>query len=228
MKNRLILAALAAVVFLASCKKEEPTLTLLTVDGYAIDRATGDSVLNVKIRLRRDDQTTPGLGSSLRAFETLVDSTVTDSNGHFTFTVQKQPKRYCYEPIKEGYWYHTGMNVSLLDNPPGETAIVNLYPLTYLKVRIVNESPRQPADSIWYDGPTDASPEYVDDWYFPGIYSHDFGLVGENVDTSFIVTLQYFEAPLQYWDVTENGTTIRSFAYIGCTPFDTCLFEIKY
>lgn len=229
MKQKHVFLLFILPLLAAQCKKEEPTKKLITVGGYAYDLATKDSLADVKIRLRRDDITSAGGGSALRDYETLLDSTTTDANGFFSFTFLAEEKRYCYEPIKQGYWYHPSMTITYFgQSDAGSIDQVNLYPLTYLMVHIKNEAPAQATDSIWYDGPTDKSSKYIESFYSPGIYSHDFGLTGNQVDTSFIVTIKYNEAPLQYWDVTENGITTRSIAYVGCNPHDTCLVEIKY
>jgi hypothetical protein len=226
MKRKYLLFVLLLPFFAANCKKEE-THKLVTVGGYAVDVATGDTLADVKIRLRT--MSNWGASVQLRRFDVLIDSTITDANGFFSFTLtMEKDKNYCFEPIKENYYWHSGMTVTTVHTESGTNNPIQLIPLTYLKVNIRNDNPVNPFDSIYYKGPSDRSIIYYGDWYFPGVYSHNFSLTGTQVDTTFFVTLQYQEVPLQYWDVTKNGTTTRNAAYIGCNPRDTCFFQIKY
>jgi len=220
----LILLPLLAI----NCKKEE-THKLVTVGGYAVDVATGDTLADVKIRLRRKDRISGGMGYQLRGYEALLDSTNTDAKGYFSFTHNMEiNKSYAFEPMKDKYWYHPHMQLTTVHTESGKNNISQLFPLTYLEINIINEFPLNISDSIFYSGPSDFSPKFVSSWNSYTTFKHRFSLVGTEVDTTFFVTLLYYEVPLQYWDVTKNGTTIRNAAYIGCNPRDTCFFQIKY
>jgi hypothetical protein len=225
MKNPILLLTLFLILLTAACQKEEAS-TPVIVGGYAINHATGDTLAGVKVRLRRDDLS-PGSSSKLRGFETLVDSVLTDQNGYFEFRLPNNKEIYGFEPKEEGYYYNPGMYVFPVGNR-NYSGYVNFFPLTYLKVRLINKAPSQPTDSLWYDGPTDSSWDFVENYQNWNLYSHDFSLLGTNIDTTIFITLRYDEAPLQFWDITENGLTTRSFAYQGCSPHDTCNFLIEY
>jgi hypothetical protein len=229
MKTKCYLLFILLPLLLLNCTKEE-THKLVTVGGYAVDVATGDTLADVKIRLRRKDKISGGMGNQLRAYETLLDSTTTDANGYFSFTHKMDiNKSYAFEPIKNNYWWNPHMQLTSVHTESGTNNFTQLTPLTYLKVNIKNVLLSiNYSDSIYYKGPADRSCINADNFWLPSGYTHRFGLNGIEVDTTFFVTLLYYELPLQYWDVTKNGTTIRNAAYIGCNPLDTCFFEIKY
>lgn len=225
--KKLYIPLIVLVLLFSQCNKEEPT-QLITLKGYVTDLSNGDTIPNVKIGLR-ENRGSSFAGNALFYFPYTLDSVVSDENGAFSFSfLASERYTYCFEPIKENYWYSHGMTTESLGVPDHNRNVeVRLYPLTWLKVRIKNEAPAQTSDSIWYNGPHDRDIKYSKEWYAP-IYSHDFGLIGEYIDTTFYVALKYDEAPLQYWDVTENGQTVRSFAYAGCAPLDTCQLNIFY
>jgi hypothetical protein len=226
MKTKHFLLLILLPLLAINCKKEE-THKLVTVGGYAVDVATGDTLADVKIRLR----TMSKWGASVRLdrFDVLIDSSITDEKVFFSFTfLMEKDKNYCFEPIIENYFWHPSMTVTTVHIESGVENMVTLVPLIFLKMNIKNEYSSTSNDSIYYWGPIDRSSSYVDNWWHPQSYRHEFYKTGIEVDTTFFVTLQYQEVPLQYWDVTKNGTTTRHAAYVGCTPKDTCFFEIKY
>ena len=226
MKN-IYIPLIALVLLSTQCKKEETTENI-TLKGYVTDLSSRDTIPNIKVRLRHGDF--PGIGGNAPAdYFYLKDSAVSDEYGAFSFDfLARDDERYSFEPIDENYFYSSGMFVEFLTISDHDRNVnVRLYPLTWLKVRIKNEAPSHPSDSIWYDGPHDRDLVYSIKWYSP-IYSHNFGLKGENTDTTFYIALKYDKAPLQYWDITENNQTQRSFAYIGCDPLDTCESNIFY
>lgn len=226
MKTKRYLLFILLPLLALNCKKEE-THKLETVDGYVLDISNNDSLPDVKIRFRT--MSVRGASHRLSKFDVLLDSTTTDSSGFFSFTfLRTDDRNYAFEPIINNYYWNPSMTVTYVIPNVGFKHIVQPIPLTYLKINIKNNESGSSSDSIYYWGPSDRSSQYVDNWWYPSGYKHEFAQVGNNVDTTFYVTLQYQEVPLQYWDVTKNGTTIRNAAYIGCNPLDTCFFEIKY
>lgn len=224
------------VACLTSCDKQEKTYgkSTTTISGYVHDVVTDDSLPNVKLRLRADSR---GGSNQLKSFEQVLDSTYSDANGYYQFSFECAPDApygseafnyYAIEPVQEHYWKNPNMTLSTFgcgDNYL-DSRNVNIIPLTWIKVHIRNDPPAQTSDSVYYNGPSDESPQY-NTQLFDG-YAHEFGLRGAMADTIFFVTIKANTGPMHFWDVTESGVTTRSAAFIGCDPLDTCKLDIFY
>jgi hypothetical protein len=226
--NHIFLFIAVSLLFSNCNKEDEKKGDPVLIKAYAINLATGDSTPGVKIRLRRD-AIAPGSSAQLRGYEELIDSTITDERGYFEFLLPNGRDIYGLEPIAEGYWYNPGMYITKVGGwLQTKTVQVNLYPLTYMRVRIRNSQPIGENDSIFYEGPIDESPRFVLNYQNATTYVHRFSATGSQFDTTIFITTRYDLVPQQYWDVTKNGQTIRSFAYWGCNPLDTCNYLIEY
>jgi len=223
--NYIILFFVIQVLF-SNCREDEIKGDPALIKAYTINLATGDSMAGIKIRLRRD-AIAPESSAQLRGYEELVDSTVADEHGYFEFLLPNSSDVFGFEPIAEGYWYDPAMTITKVGGWL-ETARVNLYPLAYMRVRIKNSSPVDDNDSIFYEGPVDRSRRFVLNYENSTTHVHRFSAKGSGFDTTLFITTRYDLVPQQYWDVTKNGQTVRSFAYWGCNPLDTCSYLIEY
>lgn len=202
----------------------------ITAAGYTINAATGDTIKNVKIRLCADDH---GGSTALKDFEQILDSTFSNSNGYYRFTLRCTPniplqhegyRNYAVEPMGQHLYKNPDMNLSYFDcnNIDNQNNLdVIVIPLTWVKVHIKNEQPTSKEDSIFFFGPLDdRSYQNPPSWRFP--------LKGRNVDSTFYIALNSTTTPLAYWDITKNNNSTRSAAYLACNPLDTCKLNVFF
>lgn len=224
-----------AIVFicaciLLSCSKEEAKMKTITAAGYTINAATGDTMKNIKLRLRADDH---GGSTALKSFEQVLDSTFSDSNGYYRFTLRCTPniplqhegyRNYAVEPMGQHLINSPNMNLSYFDcnNLNHHNSLdVSVIPLTWLKVHIKNEQPTNKEDSIFFYGP-------VDDRSHHNSPSWRFSLKGNIVDSTFYIALSSTTTSLAYWDITKNNSTSRSATYLACSSLDTCTLNVFF
>lgn len=230
--NKINVTALLCIVIIMieGCTKEkgEFTTKIKSASGFVIDFVTKDTLSDIKLRLRIDKR---GGSTQLKSFEQIVDSTFSNANGRYHFTFECAPdapfgsddyKNFAVEPVKNHYWKNPNMNLTTLECGSNlERTNVNIIPLSWIKVHIKNENPVLASDSIYYNGPSDQSSYY-------NRPSWKFGIAGSIVDTLFYVTIKATTGPMHFWDITENGVTTRSAAFISCDPLDTCELDIFY
>jgi len=215
---------------LLSCSKEEVNIKTITAAGYTINAATGDTIKNVKLRLRADNH---GGSTVLRDFEQVLDSTFSDSSGYYQFTFRCTPnvplqhegyRYYAVEPMGQHLWKNPNMNLSnfgcnSIDNR--NSVNISVIPLTWIKVHIKNKQPTHKEDSIFFYGPFDDGSYYNrPSWRFP--------LKGRDVDSTFYIALRSTTTSLAYWDITKNNSTTRSATYLACSSLDTCTLNVFF
>ena len=231
MKPINFLIPLVFLLILVSCSKDhwdDVNQVTMTISGYATNVATGDSMPNVKLRLRADSR---GGSSALSNFEKILDSTYTDQSGYYQFTLKCSPDAYVGHPQSFSYgveytgkylYSYPGKNLSTFTcSNENRSVNVTVIPLTWIKVHIKNQAPASSSDSIYYNGPVDQNS-------FPNPPISQFSLEGSKIDSIFYVTIKAGKSPLFYWDITKNGITTRSAAYQGCASKDTCTLQIFF
>lgn len=225
-----LMSILFLSMFLVSSCKKEPEYIKGTLHGKVIDIMTKEPVEGARIFFRHRDKC---------PFEdydpcwTVLDSTsyISDENGEFTisFNIQAEympsnPHRLSAKPIKDGYF-----NLRLGDigafGPSRDSLTIPLWPKTYLRVRIVDET-RDPLNK--YDGIRIGHTTFV-----PLDSVMQFPL-----DTSVVIFGDPFEHPshgyntlrwnLFYFDNPGVIGPIRTIQQVQCPPHDTCDVEIRF
>lgn len=227
--HRVVIVFLCACILLA-CSKEEAKIKTITASGYTINGGTGDTLKNVKLRLRAD---VDGGSTVLRDFEQVLDSTFSDSSGYYQFTFRCTPniplqhedyRYYAVEPVGQHLWrnpnmFLTNFGCNNIDNRNSVDVVV--IPLTWVKVHIKNEQPTHKEDSIFFYGPFDDGSYYNrPSWRFP--------MKGKNIDSTFYIALRSTTTPLVYWDITKNNITSRSAMDFACSSLDTCTLNVFF
>jgi hypothetical protein len=215
----------------ASCTKE-PDRLQGTIRGRVIDKITLEPIPDVKLLFRFRNICTWGNEDFCW---TILDSTsyYSDSMGRFSIDFDIEAPDLKNRPggvptfgikgLKEGYFdIYAGSGEFI---PSNENTTVVLWPKTYLKVRILDET-RDP--HLKYDGIR---------LRHAGALPFD-SIIQRPIDTIIIITGDPFNFPshgfntlrwnLFYLDNPEVIGPIRTVPQVQCPPHDTCDVEIRF
>jgi hypothetical protein len=223
-----IFLVLFTIFVLTSCKKQ-PSFIEGTIRGTVIDQVTKLPVPDARIFFRHRDICP---FDELEECWTVLDSTsyITDSLGRFTISYHieteykpSNPHRLSAKPRKEGYFNLRVDDIGAF-GPGRDTITVSLFPMTYLRVRILDVNP---GPDRKYDG--------IRMWHT--IYVPIDSVVQNPLDTTLIIIADPFMYNQEYLPLTWNLFYLDHPEILGprinipnvqCPPHDTCDVEIRF
>ncbi|MCX6351545.1 MAG: hypothetical protein NTX03_06770 [Bacteroidetes bacterium] len=187
------------------CKKDPPVYTgPTTAIGVVIDATTNLPVKGATVTIiKHENGQFGGLGDKV---ETKM---VTDSSGGFSYSFEPENGFSYYIDIDAKYYGHVSAEYSIKNHEKNENLRLNISPNGYIRIYLINELPKDTAQSIYVN----ITKKTVYDIYRDTVlYGEYFG----NKSNTF-----------SWWIIKHNITNKYS-ATIYLKAFDTTDFTIKY
>jgi hypothetical protein len=204
MKRLFIGLVCFTILCFSSCDKSDGTGTTIA-DGKIVDATTGAGIPNATALLMRKKGGT--VGSMDR---TQIKTQATDANGHFhfefdaeggfTYTVEGSAMHY--EEVSEGGRLTAGRK--------NENLKVNIKPLAYLFIKLINEPPLDKTGI-----------------YISGVFNPTISLPQFSRDSTFIRSTPNATNTVSLRTTTSSGQELKQFQ-VFCPALDTTEIILKY